>query len=312
MIVAALCVYAAYVYNTSSTYTVSGQIYGTYWKITSTKYLDISTQQKVRSELNTIDLIASNYKDSSELSLINKAKVGESIKVSKTLNYLLEVSGLVHYQTSGLFNITLGIETSKMGFGPSLKEDIGSNNIRWINEAYTLDNQLITKHQQFHFDLSAIAKGYAVDQIAKLLIQEGYKNFVLDIGGELAVIGKKYDQPWTIAIQDPNNQGSNPIYIIEDETPIFIATSGEYRNYNYDRDGNKITHTIDPRTNSSIDPLGLSVSVKNNSSAMMADAYATALNIMDVNEGLEFANLNNIQVMYVTSDNILFSENWND
>jgi thiamine biosynthesis lipoprotein ApbE len=45
---------------------------------------------------------------------------------------------------------------------------------------------------------------------------------------------------------------------------------------------------------------------------MMADAYATALNIMDVNEGLEFANLNNIQVMYVTSDNILFSENWND
>jgi thiamine biosynthesis lipoprotein len=307
-----LCVYAAYVYNTSSTYTVSGQIYGTYWKITSTKYLDISTQQKVRSELNTIDLIASNYKDSSELSLINKAKVGESIKVSKTLNYLLEVSGLVHYQTSGLFNITLGIETSKMGFGPSLKEDIGSNNIRWINEAYTLDNQLITKHQQFHFDLSAIAKGYAVDQIAKLLIQEGYKNFVLDIGGELAVIGKKYDQPWTIAIQDPNNQGSNPIYIIEDETPIFIATSGEYRNYNYDRDGNKITHTIDPRTNSSIDPLGLSVSVKNNSSAMMADAYATALNIMDVNEGLEFANLNNIQVMYVTSDNILFSENWND
>ena len=307
-----MCVYAAYVYNTSSTYTVSGQIYGTYWKITSTKYLDISTQQKVRSELNTIDLIASNYKDSSELSLINKAKVGESIKVSKTLNYLLEVSGLVHYQTSGLFNITLGIETSKMGFGPSLKEDIGSNNIRWINEAYTLDNQLITKHQQFHFDLSAIAKGYAVDQIAKLLIQEGYKNFVLDIGGELAVIGKKYDQPWTIAIQDPNNQGSNPIYIIENETPIFIATSGEYRNYNYDRDGNKITHTIDPRTNSSIDPLGLSVSVKNNSSAMMADAYATALNIMDVNVGLEFANLNNIQVMYVTSDNILFSENWID
>ena len=299
-------------YNTSSTYTISGQIYGTYWKITSTKYVDTATQQKVKAKLNKIDLIASNYKEASELSLINKVKIGETIAVSKTLNYLLETSGLVHYQTSGLFNITLGIETSKMGFGPSLKEDIESNNIRWINEAYTLENQLLTKHQQFHFDLSAIAKGYAVDQVTNLLIQEGYKNFVLDIGGELAVIGKKYDQPWTIAIQNPNNQDSNPIYIIEDEAPIYIATSGEYRNYNYDRDGNKITHTIDPRTNSSIDPLGLSVSVKNNSSAMMADAYATALNIMDVNEGLEFANLNNIQVMYVTSENILFSVNWND
>ena len=299
-------------YNTSSTYTISGQIYGTYWKITSTKYVDTATQQKVKAKLNKIDLIASNYKEASELSLINKVKIGETIAVSKTLNYLLETSGLVHYQTSGLFNITLGIETSKMGFGPSLKEDIESNNIRWINEAYTLENQLLTKHQQFHFDLSAIAKGYAVDQVTKLLIQEGYKNFVLDIGGELAVIGKKYDQPWTIAIQNPNNQDSNPIYIIEDEAPMYIATSGEYRNYNYDRDGNKITHTIDPRTNSSIDPLGLSVSVKNNSSAMMADAYATALNIMDVNEGLEFANLNNIQVMYVTSENILFSVNWND
>ena len=299
-------------YNTSSTYTISGQIYGTYWKITSTKYVDTATQQKVKAKLNKIDLIASNYKEASELSLINKVKIGETIAVSKTLNYLLETSGLVHYQTSGLFNITLGIETSKMGFGPSLKEDIESNNIRWINEAYTLENQLLTKHQQFHFDLSAIAKGYAVDQVTNLLIQEGYKNFVLDIGGELAVIGKKYDQPWTIAIQNPNNQDSNPIYIIEDEAPMYIATSGEYRNYNYDRDGNKITHTIDPRTNSSIDPLGLSVSVKNNSSAMMADAYATALNIMDINEGLEFANLNNIQVMYVTSENILFSVNWND
>ena len=299
-------------YNTSSTYTISGQIYGTYWKITSTKYVDTATQQKVKAKLNKIDLIASNYKEASELSLINEVKIGETIAVSKTLNYLLETSGLVHYQTSGLFNITLGIETSKMGFGPSLKEDIESNNIRWINEAYTLENQLLTKHQQFHFDLSAIAKGYAVDQVTNLLIQEGYKNFVLDIGGELAVIGKKYDQPWTIAIQNPNNQDSNPIYIIEDEAPMYIATSGEYRNYNYDRDGNKITHTIDPRTNSSIDPLGLSVSVKNNSSAMMADAYATALNIMDVNEGLEFANLNNIQVMYVTSENILFSVNWND
>ena len=299
-------------YNTSSTYTISGQIYGTYWKITSTKYVDTATQQKVKAKLNKIDLIASNYKEASELSLINKVKIGETISVSKPLNYLLETSGLVHYQTDGLFNITLGIETSKMGFGPSLKEDIESNNIRWINEAYTLENQLLTKHQQFHFDLSAIAKGYAVDQVTKLLIQEGYKNFVLDIGGELAVIGKKYDQPWTIAIQNPNNQDSNPIYIIEDEAPMYIATSGEYRNYNYDRDGNKITHTIDPRTNSSIDPLGLSVSVKNNSSAMMADAYATALNIMDVNEGLEFANLNNIQVMYVTSENILFSVNWND
>ena len=299
-------------YNTSSTYTISGQIYGTYWKITSTKYVDTATQQKVKAKLNKIDLIASNYKEASELSLINKVKIGETIAVSKTLNYLLETSGLVHYQTSGLFNITLGIETSKMGFGPSLKEDIESNNIRWINEAYTLENQLLTKHQQFHFDLSAIAKGYAVDQVTNLLIQEGYKNFVLDIGGELAVIGKKYDQPWTIAIQNPNNQDSNPIYIIEDDAPMYIATSGEYRNYNYDRDGNKITHTIDPRTNSSIDPLNLSVSVKNNSSAMMADAYATALNIMDVNEGLEFANLNNIQVMYVTSENILFSVNWND
>ena len=182
-------------YNTSSTYTISGQIYGTYWKITSTKYVDTATQQKVKAKLNKIDLIASNYKEASELSLINKVKIGETIAVSKTLNYLLETSGLVHYQTSGLFNITLGIETSKMGFGPSLKEDIESNNIRWINEAYTLENQLLTKHQQFHFDLSAIAKGYAIDQVTNLLIQEGYKNFVLDIGGELAVIGKNMINP---------------------------------------------------------------------------------------------------------------------
>ncbi|MEK9649851.1 MAG: FAD:protein FMN transferase [Gammaproteobacteria bacterium] len=309
---AALCVYAAYTYNSSSTYLINGQIYGTYWSVTSTKYIDLTTQKRIKERLKEIDLIASNYNENSELAIINKLPIAETVVISNELNYLLEASESVHYLTNGLFNIVMGIESSLMGFGPKLNTEIIHKNIRWLKEAYLLNSFELTKHQEFHFDLSAIAKGFAVDEISKILINEGYNNFVLDIGGELAIFGRKLESSWTIAIQDPSYQSSQPIYSFSANTPMYLATSGEYRNYKYDMYGNRLTHTIDPRTYSSIQNKGLSVTVRNKASAMLADAYATALNVMDVEEGLKFANSNNIQVMYITSDKIYFSESWDD
>lgn len=312
LVVAGCCVFAAYQYNSSAVHSLDGKIYGTYWKISSTKYIDLDTQAKIKQKLNDIDLIASNYNANSELSKINQLNISETIQISKELNLLIETSEHINYQTKGLFNITLGIQTSKMGFGPNIDSSLVENNNKLMSELYDLETFLLTKNYLFHFDLSAIAKGYAVDEISKLLLENGYKNFVLDIGGELAIQGKKHNHQWIIAIQDPMSEDQQPIYIMNSEAPYYLATSGEYRNHYYNEEGQLITHTIDPRTSKSINGLNLSVTIKNDYSAMLADAYATALNIMDIEEGLNFANANNLQVMYITKDNKYFSNNWND
>ncbi len=304
--------FAAYQYNSYAVHFIDGKIYGTYWKISSTKYIDVDTQGKIKQMLNDIDLVASNYNPNSELSKINRLNISETIQISKELNLLIEASEHINYQTNGLFNITLGIQTSKMGFGPNIDSSLIEINNKLMRELYDLEDFLLTKNYLFHFDLSAIAKGYAVDEISALLLENGYTDFVLDIGGELAVQGKKHNEQWTIAIQDPNSEQQQPIYVINSHAPYYLATSGEYRNYYYDEAGQLITHTIDPRTNKSIKGSNLSVTIKNDHSAMFADAYATALNIMDIDEGLKFANANNLQVMYISKDNNYFSNNWND
>ena len=97
---------------------------------------------------------------------------------------------------------------------------------------------------------------------------------------------------------------------------LAIATSGEYRNFKLDEYGNKVTHTINPKTLSSIKNKILSVTVVNDYSATYADAYATAFNAMGLNRAIEVANNENIAIMVIYQNNesvkINYSDKWYD
>lgn len=316
MLVGLLCIFLAYNFNSKNTFQVSGYAYGTTWSITSTEYIADHHEKKIQNIINNIDMMASNYKPDSEIALINNSPVNTDLLVSDGLFHILSIAQSISKESDGYYDITLGKTSSSMGFSPDFEKNVENNP---LNRSYELNksNQTVNKNSLFWFDLSSIAKGYAVQRIHDYLIKNNLPNHLIDIGGEVIINGTNYSEPWKIGIQDPNSVTSNPIYIIKNTNASFlsIATSGEYRNFKI-FDNKMITHTIDPKTFKSINTNILSVTIAHEESAAQADALATAFNVIGYPEALNIANANNIALMLVIGSKgeseLIFSNKWYD
>jgi len=296
-----LCVLLAYEHNKSSTYEIGGKIYGTYWKLVSTNYISDSTKTAIIDELDRIDFIASNYKIQSELSLINSSAANTRIKISEDLYTLLSLAEELNKISKGAYDVTLGSMVIQGGFGPDSSNDIYDSK---ASKRFVISDDLyLEKFNQFLFDLSSIAKGYAVDSVHKLLVDMNKPNFLFDVGGELIVSGSKHGVPWVVGIQNPVEYSNQTIKNILSEDFLAVATSGEYRNYLIDDSGAKTSHTFDPATSNSIKNDVLSVTVTSKKSAMLADAWATLLNVVGSKKGLELAEKHQISVLYIINEN---------
>ena len=296
-----LCVFLAYEHNKSSTYEIGGKIYGTYWKLVSTNYISDSTKTAIIDELDRIDFIASNYKIQSELSLINASAANTKIKISEDLYTLLSLAEELNQISKGAYDVTLGSMVIQGGFGPDSSNDIYDSK---ASKRFVISDDLyLEKFNQFLFDLSSIAKGFAVDSIHKLLVDMNKPNFLFDVGGELIVSGSKHGVPWVVGIQNPVEFSNQTIKNILSEDFLAVATSGEYRNYLIDDSGAKTSHTFDPATSNSIKNDVLSVTVTSKQSAMSADAWATLLNVVGSEKGLELAEKHQISVLYIINEN---------
>ena len=308
-----MCVFLAFNHNKSSTYEISGSIYGTYWKLVSTNYISDSIKQSIHSELDRIDYIASNYKTESELSLLNKAPINTKIKISRDLYDLLNFAEELNHISLGAYDVTIGSMVIKGGFGPDLTKE--EYDLKATKRFMITEDLYIEKYNQFLFDLSSIAKGYAVDRIHGLLVDLDKTNFLIDIGGELILSGTKHGSPWVAGIQNPMEFGNKSIVTIKSNNYLAVATSGEYRNYQIDENGNKTSHTYNPKTSQPVKNNVLSVTVTSKDSAKLADAWATALNVVGPEEGINLAEKHGISVLYIINENneirFLKSHSWN-
>ena len=304
------CILLAYNYNKSATYFTSGPIFGTSWKLVTTEYITDSLKQSIQNELNRIDLIASNYKIDSELSFINKSPTDEIINISDEMFTMLSFAEDLYTKTSGLYDITLGSLIIDEGFGPSASMNDKSIQVSSKRFEFISDRSII-KNDNFQFDLSSIAKGFAVDSVSKILLAAGKNNFLIDIGGEVIISGSKHNQPWVIGIQDPTSVNNSSIINIFGNDFLAVATSGEYRNFKYNDDGEMTSHTFNPISKTSIPDKTYSVSVVSRVSSMEADALATALNVMGPVKGIKFANEKDLSVMYIMpGKNLIKSNKW--
>ena len=306
------CILLAYNYNKSATYKISGSIYGTYWQLVSTTYISDSLKKSIKDELKRIDLIASNYKKDSELSRINKASVNEKILISSDMYSLLSFAESLYQITDGFYDITLGSLVIQQGFGPdnAMIENTIPVSLKRFN---LISNNTLIKNDNFQFDLSSIAKGYAVDKIAELLVQSNRKNFLFDVGGEIISSGSKHGVPWLIGIQNPSITQNQSVMEVSSSDYLAVATSGEYRNQKINDSGDIISHTFVPNTKLSIEDKSYSVTVASDKSSMSADAWATALNVLGPEKGIKLANEQDIAVMYIMQkdQNIIKSKSWN-
>ena len=151
-------------------------------------------------------------------------------------------------------------------------------------------------------DLSAIAKGYAVDQAADALGAMGFENYLVELGGEIRTAGRNEQSAlWRIAIESPQATGREPyrLLLLED---MALATSGDYRNF-YEKDGRRYSHTIDPRTGQPVNHQLASVSVFD-ALCIEADGYATALMVLGEVEGFRFAVENGLAALFLARDGL--------
>ena len=307
-----ICIFFAYNHNKLATYQISGPIYGTYWQLVTTEYIPDSLKESIGVELARIDLIASNYKESSELSRINASPIDKEINISPEMYSLLSYAEKLYQLTAGLYDVTVGSLVIDKGFGPV--DTMNQNTIPVSLKRFDLiSNNAIIKNDNFQFDLSSIAKGYAVDSIAKLLINSNRKNFLIDIGGEIIVNGTKHGAPWVIGIQDPSSHQNKSIMEILETDFLAVATSGEYRNQKINDSGEMLSHTFNPIMEQSILDKSYSVTVASEESSMSADAWATALNVLGPEKGIDLANDNAVAVLYIMhKENILIKSKFWD
>ncbi len=270
--------------------------------------------------LSEINQSMSTYIKESELSNINFSTISDWQSLSDDLFEVIDHAINVSLKTNGAFDITIAPLVNLWGFGPDeLQNKIPTDEIIELTKKNTgykkisIDKSLkkISKlDPNLHIDLSGIAKGFAVDKIARYLDKHGFKNYLIEIGGEL--IGKglnKDNEIWQIGIENPNNN-SDTIKRIVQLKDMAMATSGNYMNY-FEKDGVRYSHTINPVTGKPIKHKLASVTVLDNS-AMNADALATAFMVLGPEKALSLANNLKIAVYLIIKDGKSFEEKYND
>ena len=251
----------------------------------------------VEEAFERINGLMSTYREDSELSRFNASRSTEPFSVSADTAAVFALAQRVSEQTGGAFDVTVGPLVNEWGFGPNGRDTTPPDEAeltelrRHVGHALLeLDEAASTvrkRDPELYCDLSAVAKGYAVDEAAEALDAIGIENYMVELGGEVRTRGRTTaDRPWRIAVERPE-EDARAIETVVPLSGLSIATSGGYRNFR-EVDGRKFSHTIDPRTGEPVMTRLASVSVIHPSCAA-ADAYATALMVMGVDEGFQFA-----------------------
>ena len=304
----------------------SGETMGTYYRVTVVEgaeanqhRFDITTaKQRVEQQLDAIIASMSTYISDSEISVFNALAANTCLPVSQSLLALVQLSIKMNTASAGAFNPLVGPLVERWGFGRSTDAFVYPNKSeikRLLSRAdisslsVDNDNQALCKSADIALDLSAIAKGYAVDQVAKQLEALSVANYLVDIGGEVAVSGHNpQGGNWRLAIEKPVFRAGEIQQIVELDN-MAIATSGDYRNF-FEHQGKRYSHTIDVRTGYPVQHNLASVSVIADSAAE-ADAWATALNVMGPEEAKQLAVEQKLAVFLITRENTLKPDNDN-
>ncbi|MFT6345323.1 MAG: thiamine biosynthesis lipoprotein [Paraglaciecola sp.] len=263
---------------------------------------------EIKKALHQVDVLMSTYRADSEVSILNNTPEGQSIPLSAQTYEVLSAAYNISRLTDGSFDMTVGPLVNLWGFGPKYEQDkvpsseevlSVKSNVNW--RAIKLKDGQVKKSQNVSVDLSAIAKGYAVDQVALSLKYLKVDNFLIEVGGEISVFGlNSRNEPWVLGIEQPNIFGREAYTTISLDNNS-LATSGDYRNY-FEKDGKRYSHTIDPTTGYPVSHRLASVSVIAGS-CMESDALATALMVMGEERGYQFALKEGINAYFIYREN---------
>jgi thiamine biosynthesis lipoprotein len=270
---------------------------------------------QIDSLFNVIDMSMSTYNSNS---LITKINDNENIELDNHFKFVFNVSKNIFNKTDGYFDPSIGPLVNSLNFGPK-NYDLPQGNLKalvGLDKFNIIDNKLIRPFNSF-IDFNAIAKGYSVDVISHFLSNNNIANYLVEVGGEIRSSGINIDgnKNWRVGLDTPRFDGlQKDLYKIFDLKDRSMATSGVYRKFKIDSLGNKYAHIINPKTGYSSTTNILSVTVISEN-CIEADAYATALQLMSIDEIAILANKNSdisIFIIYYDDNNEMKDASFNN
>lgn len=266
---------------------IEGRTMGTTWSVLLDGPRPAARLEALRSEVETllveINASMSTYDPESELSRFNRLRSTAPVEISKPLAEVMALSLDVSRRSGGTFDVTVGPLVEAWGFGrrgrvEHLPDDAEVARLLThvgADQLVLADRTLAKRHPEVEVDLSAVAKGDAVDRVSELLLSRGEPSHLVEIGGELRARGRSAQgTPFRVGIEEPE-PGQRALRLAVALDNRALASSGNYRNH-FTRDGRRFAHTLDPRTGRPVQHPLLAVSVLHDRCAA-ADAWATAL-----------------------------------
>ncbi len=267
-----------------------------------------TASQAIGDALSSIDRLMSTYKPDSDVSRFNRSESTDWFDVdpetARVVARAMEISEL----SEGAFDITVAPVVNRWKFGPDkstaeftlpdpseideLKKRVG---YRWL-EVRTNPPAIKKTHASVTIDLSAIAKGYAVDCVANALAGLQCTDYMVEVGGEILAKGNRQDGgPWRIGVERPDELSMQQVAEIIELKDCALATSGDYRQYRSIQ-GKRYSHTIDPRTCVPVENRIASVTILA-SDCMTADGVATAVLVLGAEQGMQLCERMGLEVL---------------
>ncbi len=268
---------------------LEGRTMGTSWHLTvpGGAAAEAALQTAIDAELEAVNDSMSTWLEDSEISRFNRLPPGQGMTVSPRFAAVLEAALAIGAASGGAYDVTVAPLVDLWGFGPEgpregvpdpaavaeTRARVGQDKLAWNREHRRLE-----KRAAIALDFSSIAKGYAVDRVAGILETGGFKNYLVEIGGEMRVSGRSpRGDRWRVAVERPE-AGARAVARGIELSDRAIATSGDYRNF-FTVGGERYSHMIDPRSGNPVTHDLVSVTVVAES-CMLADGWATALTVL--------------------------------
>lgn len=275
----------------------------------SEEILDLAVE-KLKELENTLSI----NKTGTLIDEINDAAGIHPVAVDESTYSVIEKGLSYSKLTNGAFDITVGpiVKLWNIGFPeariPSPSEIKDALPLIGFNKVTLNPTELsvyLTK-PGMHLDLGGIGKGYAADEIANLLRNQGVEHAIIDLGGNVYTLGDKPgNQLWTIGIQDPFNPRGKIIGRLKTANKS-IVTSGIYERFIEDEDGNKYHHILNPKTGYPYENQIAGVTIISDYS-IDGDALSTAVFAMGIEDGLKFVEtLDGIDAIFITLDSKIY------
>ena len=268
----------------------SDMVFGTTYKIVYECDSDLSVA--IREELMKVDHSLSPFNKESVITAVNQNReVTLDPYFVEVFTKAMEISA----DTEGAFDITVAPLVNAWGFGfrneqmPTAHQVDSLRRIIGYQKVSLADGKIRKQDSRMMLDCSAIAKGFGVDAVARMLYSRGVQNYMVEIGGEVVTRGVNAQRlPWRVGVVKPTEDSlsiGHELQTVLNVTDKAMATSGNYRNFYY-KNGRRYAHTIDPKTGYPVQHSLLSATVLADN-CTMADAYATSFMVM----GMERAQL---------------------